>query len=203
MLTTRIFLTLLLFYSYVTSANNMIQCDPQSWFRTPEPRLVADCHAALNMIPVGTITFDGVNRRPLHFTLPPNARDPKILAPAMFRSGHCAISVLPYRYQDNVHIASPIPDDAASMLYFRLFPTARELAQGIINTCLPEEQTGCTGGDALVELVSEDDGSRIALYTVWVRRLYPGPLGRSPFDTAMNVYQADDSGRITRVRYEV
>ncbi|MCJ1404000.1 hypothetical protein MMC11_007224 [Xylographa trunciseda] len=153
------------------------------------------------MIPDGTITFDGVNRRPLHFTLPPNARDPKVLAPAMFRSGHCAISVVPHDDRDDTHRPLQPPSDAAAVLYFKLFPAAKKLAQEIIERCLPEERAGYAGGIARIALVSDNDESHSATYTVHVGRDSPGPLGRQPFDTAMNVYQADDSGRITRTVY--
>lgn len=97
MLTVHI-LSILLFYSYVTFTVAEIRCRKWSGYRHLAPTTVADCHKALSMIPSGNITFDGVVSKPLHFTLPPNARKPKVLFPAKFRSGHCAIYVFHVRF---------------------------------------------------------------------------------------------------------
>jgi len=198
MLTARIFPIIL------TSTDAFVECNRWNWSRDPIPTIIADCHAALNIIPDGTITFDGVVRRPLHFTLPSNARDPKVRAPAMFRSGHCAISVIPDSHEHDDNFTLHLPIDAASMLYFKTWPAVRTVAQSIIDMCLPEERTGNTGGTAITEFVGGSDGEiHVASYVVSAHIYSAGPLGRFPFDIPMNVYQANKSGKVTRSRYEV
>lgn len=201
MLTVHI-LSVLLFYSYVTSTVAEVLCHKWSGNRHLAPTTVADCHKALSMIPTGTITFDGVVRKPLHFTVPPNAREPKVLFPAEFRSGHCVIYVYPKRFMHHKPHSGRwpgrSPHDAASVLYFKVFPAVKKAAKEIIETCFPLEQTGFSDGVADLEIIPARWEEHAVTYHVQVHSLPPTAIHGHSHD--MNVYQADKSGRIERFR---
>jgi hypothetical protein len=94
------------------------------------------------------------------------------------------------------------PSKAASVLYYQLFPLAKNLAKSIIETCLPEVRTGFNGGQALVEIFTEQNLQHIATYSVVVRMPWLENLSWDAFPhTSMNVYQADELGRVRRHRY--
>jgi hypothetical protein len=193
------FAALLSCYNHIISVTAQIQC-----LRRGVPygdlglTIVPDCYAALKMIPDGSIFFDGVVRIPLHFKLSPNAREPKLSFPAMYRSGHCAIHFLEEWRQQTadqdhaIHLTIHHPVKTASALYHQLFPFAKKLAKNIIETCLPDERTGFNGGMALVEVFAENDQEHIGTYSVMVRPPYPS--NSNPFDPSINIYQADYSG---------
>jgi hypothetical protein len=210
MRTVRRFATLFSIYGHIFSVNALIHCDKVGYSLHPAPTLVADCYAALKMIPDGTIVFDGIDRKPLHLHLPLNAREPKLSTPAMYRSGNCAIYIVPEEYQlggpwdqnHATHLKIPQPRKAASVLYYQLFPLAKKLVPSVIETCLPEERTRFNGGTALVEMFSEHNQQHLGTYRVEVRRHYPGPIGQVLFDTSMNVYEADESGKVGKEYYE-
>jgi hypothetical protein len=207
----RTFATLFSIYGHIFSVNALIHRDKVGNSRYPAATLIADCYAAVKLIPDGTITFDGIIRKPLELHLPRNAREPQLSTPAMYRSGNCAIYISPeeselgqpWDQNHATHLTIPQPRKAASVLYYQLFPLAKKLVPSVIETCLPEERTRFNGGTALVEMFSEHKQQHLGTYRVEVRRHYPGPLGQVLFDTAMNVYEADESGRVQRVHYDM
>lgn len=141
MLTTHIFLVLGHLISKTTA--DLPQHENEVWIgpvcvpNQPPVKIVADCTAAINMIPNGTIKFDGKVGKPLNFLLPPTARLPYYL-PAAFRSGSCVVLVsrLISPRKDLGWPETP-PEKAASAMYFTVWPFVREVARGIVTHCLP------------------------------------------------------------------
>lgn len=97
--------------------------------RSPHPD---DCQKAINLIPDGTITWDGKKEKPLQFHLPPAAR--QYTAPAVFRSASCLVSMA-----TNNRKAPDPPASAASEMYYRFWPEVRSSAQRILTKCFSNE----------------------------------------------------------------
>jgi hypothetical protein len=126
LITTRISLFAVLLSSNLTSilAFDFVMC----FFDGHRPPHPADCQAAINLIPDGTLTWDGKKGKPLHFHLPPAAR--QHAAPAVFRSGSCLVSMA----TNNRKTPDP-PAKAASEMYYRFWPEVRDSAQRILAKC--------------------------------------------------------------------
>ena len=104
--------------------------------------LAADCQRAINMIPDGSLNWDGKEHAPLNYYLPPDAR--KFTTPAFFRSDSCLVTV-----DTNNLRRIPPPEDAASELYFKFWPEVRRSAERIAKKCF---SNGNNGGHEFIEV---------------------------------------------------
>ena len=87
--------------------------------------------------------------------------------------------------------------DAPSVLYFKTLPAARKAALAVIEKCLPEERTGYKSGVTAI-LIPGSDGTHDVAYTVRVSKRLPGLMGLDSFDHGINIYDADETGKIRR-----
>ncbi len=202
-------LTLLSCYSILTIASfNTFNCARETietWTVSP---YIADCRAAIALIPDGTIKLDGITRKPLNFMLPSNAREPRILFPAHFRSGNCVIQVAPYLDSRNGVRGGnrvPKPQAAASMLYYKVLPAIRRIAQKAVDKCFPATATGYVRAIGWTENFQEEEGSLTFAYTFSIDGRVPRPLGAKPewnmWLNVIHVYQADESGKLVRTTW--
>ncbi|MCJ1243982.1 hypothetical protein MMC30_001179 [Trapelia coarctata] len=201
MLRRPILISALLFYCYLTSFT--FASFEKCWHKSNINPSIADCQAALTIIPDGRVEFTGKIGTPLNFTLPRRAREPKIFFPAIFRAGTCAI--MAYRPQANsdklVFLNKPQPKNAATAMYFKVWPGFRKAAQKVVKSCLLEEEEGFNGGETSVDIEVEGVTRR---YMVMVKGQNPQPLGE-PEPRArwrFNVYQRDEKGRVVRTCLE-
>lgn len=129
----------ILFYYYLTFT---VAEKYTFYFHSPEGynATVADCYAAINMIPDGHLEFTGIGSKPLLFRLPDRARSPKMIRlPACFQFGSCEIYVnLRATTRPNFDPTT----DAASVFYFHIWPGVRRAAQRIGGRGLPVSRTG-------------------------------------------------------------
>ena len=146
--------------------------DHFSWMTEPMP-LPADCFAALDLMPDGTIQFNGT--RPNHgeqmnFLLPDKARK-YMTSPAAFRHGTCVIHVTrPIR---DKHYLPPQPGQRrprislpASAMYYTIWPKLREGARSIIRECFLGTAREKIGGNLRVHF-TVDGNPMHAFVTVW------------------------------------
>jgi hypothetical protein len=96
---------------------------------------LADCRAAINMIPTGTASFDPAavspwdrgRSNPISVHLDRLDRKHPFLLPAAFRSRTCVVLV-------SAHTSHP-PAKGASAMYFTVWPEAKRAATRIIKEC--------------------------------------------------------------------
>jgi len=161
----------------------------------PRPH-VADCQAAINMIPSGMYNFDGSIFRPLHSELPQSVRARKFLLPAAFRSGTCLILVESTLRHDvwEPHDRTP-PVRAASAMFTVVWPKARQYATQITQKCLVSRGKPAAG---TVDLVSVLDNF-VLHYRITVEGVAPGMKGDGwrvqDWGNIYNVYEANGLSR--------
>jgi len=109
------------------------------------PGLATDCRAALHMMPLKNLLYNGDN--PPSFSLPPTARTPHFTIPNDFRSGNCVISITKIRaqaYASAQQTPAP-PVYAASAMYFNVWPALRRGAEEIIKACFHRQLVNDVG----------------------------------------------------------
>jgi hypothetical protein len=171
---------------------------------------LADCRAAINMIPSGNISFDLANSgnrsrsKPVDVYLDRSNRKGPFLLPAAFRSRSCVVLVGPpppqvrYSYPPPFRSRFQPPVQAASAMYSKVWPEARRAATMIIERCQLRRtpgyrslfNAGSITGNVLLDGQQYD-------YNVMVRpapRKMPGEGWKVYFynpDHWYNVYEAD------------
>ncbi|MCJ1248881.1 hypothetical protein MMC30_006102 [Trapelia coarctata] len=159
---------------------------------------VAECRAAINLMPDGTVHLDGTTLEPLQFLLSPNARDTAntpVKMPAGFRSGTCVIRVYLKTYRNNLGTTGePLRIEGALELYFRIWPEVRRTAEKIVGKCL-RGRGGTNGGYMQIRGSLKDE-------RVWyfVRVTGEGENGlKRPWGWSRGgTYEADGRGRTVR-----
>ncbi|MCJ1244702.1 hypothetical protein MMC30_001901 [Trapelia coarctata] len=164
MLSAPISLLALLLYSY---ASPIFAAQQPHCYELPAAHsrpLKADCLAALQQVPDGTIEFDGQHPeagQPMNFLLPAKARE-KIQFPAAFRYRSCEIHVTrPAR--EHMFSLPPQPSGPplapgqrrptiakpASAMYYTIWRNLREGARSIIRDCVPATTEGKNIGGSM------------------------------------------------------
>jgi len=184
----------ILLYCRLTSFTSAFE---NCWDKSNINPSIADCQAALSIIPDGRIEFTGKVGMPLNFTLPTRAREPKIFFPALFRAGTCTI--MAYRPQatsdEQVFLHKPQPRNAATAMYFKVWPGIREAAEKVIKSCLMEEDKRFNGGETSVDIEVE---GVMRSYMVMVKGQNPQPLGNPEprVRWRFHCYQLDKKGKV-------
>jgi len=104
--------------------------------------LAADCKKAIQMIPDGSLDWDGREHAPLNYYIPPAAR--KYTTPAVFRSDSCLITM-----DNNYRKPQPQPENAASQMYRTFSPEVKRSAERIAEKCF---SNGNNGGHEFIEV---------------------------------------------------
>lgn len=201
-------------------ANVPLHIDDIEWREfTSMPFDMADCRAAMNMIPDGKIEFDGKvpeRHQTLQFFLPDKARN-RARWPAKFRSGNCQISTGIMEYSDfeppdNRYRFWQQPPHRvrkpASLFYYKLWPSVRETARRILEEC--PHTASAQGWLGFAKFTIVVDGNRFKS-DVYVTRIEPRPIvpppkprkqrkqRKRPYFKEINhqyhAYQADEQGR--------
>lgn len=94
----------------------------------------ADCATAIALIPDGTISLTGALSKPLNFSVSPLARRPYRI-PAVFHSGTCIVTVDP-AWRLLASAKDRAPENAASLMYFKVWPDVRRGAEEVLKQCL-------------------------------------------------------------------
>jgi len=91
------------------------------------------------------------------------------------------------------------------MLYFKVLPEIRRIAQKAVEACFPETATGYNRAVAWTKDFQEEKGSLIFAYTSSIEGRAAQPLGAKPefnlFRGKTHVYQADESGKIVKTTW--
>jgi len=121
------------------------------------PLLIADCIAAINMIPDGNVQYNGDD--PPTFSLPHTARRPRRELPALFRARSCMIVVTNYRFPprrvNSHHSQGPPgtrPGYPASAMFFRVWPAVKATATAVVEMCKLANGDYCNQGLANVDV---------------------------------------------------
>lgn len=161
---------------------------------------MADCNAAIDMVPSGRVEFDGKEGARFNFLLPATAREPKIYLPAIFRPG--TYTIMAYRPRDHageqVFLNPTQTENPTTAMYFKVWPGIRQAADKVVKSCLPAEKTGFNGGDTLVDIKVEGVTRQ---YGVIVKGQKPQALGKPEAARARwryHVYQLDANGKVVR-----
>jgi len=103
----------------------------------PDLPRVADCLAAIEMLPSGRYEFDGTKPyKPLHILLPQKARERKFYIPAIFRSGNCQVQVAPLGSRRYDKPSPTVLEKPASAMYTAFWPAVRANATKMVDRCL-------------------------------------------------------------------
>lgn len=110
---------------------------------------LAHCRAAIDIIPSNTTSFDPASpgernqAHPLDVHLTHPSRNRQFFLPAAFRSGTCVVIVEPNYRQPPV--AVPPPLQAASIMYFQIWPAVKRAATLITERCQLRNRWGDVG----------------------------------------------------------
>jgi hypothetical protein len=155
---------------------------------------IADCQAAVNAIPDGTVEFGSASRSPdlIGLLLPPSAREHKYHQKPVFRSGSCYINIDP----GMTTASKTLPPEglAKSALYFKVLPAVREGAKKILRECLMESGKL---GIVLVQadLYGQQKSYEITLYSMDDAKSLPETSG--PFwGGAFYMHAVDRDGKV-------
>ena len=193
MFTRHVFIACMVFYHYFEfTTARWIACYPLD-SRYPltfwPPR--ADCLAALNMIPDGSLRpGPPVGNKP-GFLLPDSVRDPKRFSiPAIFWSGRCEIEIRCDKFPPMVQRA-----DFAWDLYSTVWPEMRSLARTVIDKCVVNGS-----GSGRVTFAAVKHLERVTCSVV-VHAHMPVPLDpvEDHHESHLRHYQTDPSGRTVEV----
>lgn len=133
-------------------------------FRAQTP-LLADCRAAIDIIPAGTYLPSGSLEKPLGLHMPARHRR-KFLLPAAFRAGTCIVLVETLVSSRHDFHGIPPPVDAASAMYRVVWPTARRLAGQLVEQCLGGSQTGGTHAYTPTHSTADSTRNGIAMSSI-------------------------------------
>ncbi|MCJ1249746.1 hypothetical protein MMC30_006972 [Trapelia coarctata] len=129
---------LLYYYSTHIVAFDFVMCFHEKNMVTS----AADCNRAIQMIPDGSLDWDGKEHAPLNYYLPPSARG--YTTPAVFRSGSCVVTM-----DTNNRKPQPGPMNAASEMYHGFWPEVKKSAERIAKKCFVD---GNNGGHEFIEV---------------------------------------------------
>jgi hypothetical protein len=153
--------------------------------------LTEDCHAALQLIPSGRLTFEGGD--PPTWSIDPPAQRRK-LPPAAFVYKTCIIKI----HLNSPPIRRPFESPARTM-YYHVWPAAREDTERLLQQCI---RAGRIGGTVTEKITFGGHGP----FKLWVdigpiqALEHSGPVQWSLIDPWYHVYDAafGDAGRMTR-----
>jgi hypothetical protein len=162
-------------FSQLQSGDVLCATHPPPVFQTSKP-LIEDCHAALQLIPSGRLTFEGGG--PPTWSIEPPSRRRKFL-PAEFTYRTCIIRVQGLD-------SPPLPrslESLARTMYYHVWPAAREAAERVLQQCI---RAGRISG--LVTQTLKFDGH--GPYHLRVGIVHSG-LTSVPHDPRYHVYNAE------------